>query len=757
MPSRSRSRLQALLVLVLLAGYAFVQHAGLRRVGFVSDSWAILFQAEPGFLAAVSTPLGYHYVPVFSAFTRVLRLLFGWHEALYAWSNLALLVLVAWLAFLLGRRVLGHPLAASLGAVLLVGSAAHHEVTYWLLVGHQHLLAAIFTLLGLRLALDLADGPPDPRRGLLLAACAAAACFSYEGSLTLLPTAMLWIGLRLHLRERAPVRGRAALARELLARLWPCVLVGLAVLAGRQAFHEQTQSATAFGFDSWRRYLLARGLFSIFSLRGSHDTLARLVSGAGLDTSVNAQFAVWLWLLLAAAVVGLVLFRSRGDGPKLLVLWLAVHLAALSLSVGICHRHHFLPGIPGLLLLAYGLCRAGEAAARRFGEAAVLAAGLPLTAVMWLLIGAQGDLRQELALYERATVAHHSLVGETRAGLARRPGALPTYVNPPVLLAAGGLGVPIFENVPHAIVSLSLDGMPVEFVCTPEPRHGPCLANSRTVSLPELHALAADPGRLVLLFDGAADAFTELTPDSWPWPERYTPATSPYLGWRTGPPPLLEVPAGQVLELPLRRAAAASSWVAVRLLVEPGSDLRLSVAGGGAQVVAPQPGRSPRWSAVLLPGGEAPSDQPVALRVEARSRAILEHAWSFVPPVRYTPEATPFLLWSRGLPRFFVLDEGLELPLHPAACGPAPACEAEVEYLAQPGRDAELEGDGARRSLSVPAGTAPEWRRVRLAVAPGAPRLRARVSGPDLALVRDVRVVAAGAPPFGAKTASVSR
>ncbi len=758
MPSRSGSRLQALLVLALLASYAFVQHAGLRRVGFVSDSWAILFQAEPGFLSAVSTPLGYHYVPVFSAFARVLWLLFGWHEALYAWSNLAMLVLVAWLAFLLGRRVLGHPLAATLGALMLVGSAAHFEVTYWPLVGHQHLLAAIFTLLGLWLVLDLADGPRDARRGLLLAACVGLAGFSYEGALTLLPTALLWIGLRLRRREPAPARAPlAALARELPARLWPCGLAALAVLAGRQAFHEQTGLATELGFDAARRLLLARGLFSIFSLRGSHDTLQWLLTGAGLDASAEARLAVWCWLLLAAAAGGLVVARARRDGPALLVLWMAVQLALLGLSVPICHRHHFLPGVAGLLLLGHGLCRAGEAAAARWRKVAGLSPGLPLAAVLLLLVGAQRDLRRELTLFERASTAHRSLVTEARAGLARRPGSIPTFVNAPGRLVAGGLGVGLFDNVFQGLVNLRLGGVPVESVCTPEPRRAPCLANSRTVSLPELHTLAADAGRLVLLFDEATDAFVELTPDSWPWPEKYTPATAPYLGWRAGPPPLLDVPAGQVLALPLRRAAGSSSWVAVRLLVEPGSDLRLAVAGGGALVVAPQPGRAPRWSAVLLPGGEAPSDQPVALRVEARSRAILEHAWSFVPPARYTPATTPFLLWSRGLPRFFVLDDGLELPLDPGACGRAPACEAEVEYLAQPGREAELEGHGARLSLSVPAGTAPEWRRVRLAVAPGAPRLRAHVSGADLALVRDVRVVAAGAPSFGADAAPVPR
>jgi hypothetical protein len=128
-----------------------------------------------------------------------------------------------------------------------------------------------------------------------------------------------------------------------------------------------------------------------------------------------------------------------------------------------------------------------------------------------LLAGARSDLRRALDAGRQATDLTGRGAAAIRAALAERPGPLTlTLVDLPSMAYSGPIGAYAFTNATDSLVRLASgrDDVTVDLRRTPERRAN--VANgSRPLAKGELAALAADPGRIVLVFDPAS---SELRP-----------------------------------------------------------------------------------------------------------------------------------------------------------------------------------------------------------------------------------------------------
>ncbi|MEP7013536.1 MAG: hypothetical protein ABJC13_24715 [Acidobacteriota bacterium] len=493
--------LPALLFFGLEAGAI---HAGVRRLGFVGDSWAILMHAAPGWRAALGTPLGYHYIPLASGWTRLLYMLLGDHERLYAIVNIGELTVVGWLTFLLGRRLLGKALPGLLAGSLLIGSAAFPDVTYWALVGNFHCLAAIFSIGAIAAAAALAEENPPRGASLGFAAALAGACFTYEGMITLLPVALIWCLVRQAERAGARSLFRVAALQGMLRRFaWSLPVVAALVLA-KIRFAQATASAITPALDLERLHSLAHGLIGIFTLRSSSEVLETLLYIGTTPMSIEwHRILVFLGLALA---LGVWTFLRARRGAALLVLWLAIHLFVAILALPLSSRHCFLPSIPGLLLLSLGFCQVGEWVSRRVAPApgtVHMALAIPLVLTSVLILSAQGELHRAQELYRRSFDALRVAVEQARTLLpSRNTPATLTLVNFPAYLVEGGIAVPAFDNAMNGLALFRLGGTRIELIHTwVEVPGWVATDSSRLVDEAEVLRRGADPFRAVVAFE----------------------------------------------------------------------------------------------------------------------------------------------------------------------------------------------------------------------------------------------------------------
>lgn len=501
--------LPALLFFGLLAAAI---HAGARRLGFIGDSWTIFFHAASGWREALGTPLGYHYIPLASGWTRLLYLAFGDREMLYAVANIVELAIVGWLTFLLGRRLLGESLPGLLAGSLLVGSSAFPDITYWPLVGNFHCLAVAFAIGAIGAASVLAEENPPSGASWGFATALAGACFTYEGTFTLLPVAVVWCLVRA--AERNGVRSlfRLETAKELLRRFAPSLPVVAALILAKIHFAKATASAILPALDFERLHSLAHGLIGIFALRSSAEVLETLLFLGTTPASVG-RIRILLFLGIALGVGVWAFLRAR-RGAALLVLWLSIHLVVAVIALPLSPRHRFLPSVPGLLLLSFSFCQAGQLLARRMarrpGEGfgalapspASLALAVPLVLASVLAMSAQGELHRAQELYRRSYYALRLAVEQARALLPlRNTPAVVTLVNAPAYLFEGGINAPAVDNAIHGISRFRLDGARVELVHTWIDVPGWIAADgSRLVDAQEILRRSADPFRAVVVF-----------------------------------------------------------------------------------------------------------------------------------------------------------------------------------------------------------------------------------------------------------------
>src|SRR5262245_52802073 len=139
----------ALPVLALLAVYVAVLYRRAFAVGVLSDGWVLLEIGSRGFRKAPAVLLSYHTIPVTNLLMAVLWKVFGLTEYWYQLANLAGLVLVGWLIYLLGGALFRQPRIGLLASLLFLANSSFYEVPFWPTVGNFQSLAALLYLSGI--------------------------------------------------------------------------------------------------------------------------------------------------------------------------------------------------------------------------------------------------------------------------------------------------------------------------------------------------------------------------------------------------------------------------------------------------------------------------------------------------------------------------------------------------------------------------------------------------------------------------------
>jgi hypothetical protein len=478
------------------------------RLQFVSDSWVFLDRLRQGFWPAVSTPTGYHWQPVAVAWVALLRGTFGERPALFQAVNLAQLTLLGYLTYLMGRRVLPDSRGAILASLLVVGSASFYEATYWPLNGNLHMLGHDLYLLAVILAHDVALGRLGRGGPWLLGFTALAAVFSHPAMITAVPVCALTVLVvgRDRADSEPPRPARRSKRTAFVLLLAVAALFGVA----RMAFSASFGDAPKPGLDAERMFLLVqRGLIGLFTLQGSPLVVDKVMTLGILPPLGTLRLLLFVvsWLVAALAAAALILWRARTSGVRLLIGFLGIHLAALTLATPATPRQLAVPAVPAALLTVWAL---GAVAGRLAGKAPTAAwaavwRAAPAALVLLLVLGAQADHRTALRLNLRAGDAVRALVARIRA--VAPPGQEPVdlmLVNMPSITIDRRMHAWVFAN---GLEELAYAASPAvgSVEVRQMPGWGPTdlvAPRIRRLSPVALRAQLADPYRVLLLFEG---------------------------------------------------------------------------------------------------------------------------------------------------------------------------------------------------------------------------------------------------------------
>jgi hypothetical protein len=236
---------------------------------------------------------------------------------------------------------------------------------------------------------------------------------------------------------------------RMLTGLLPLALVAIAFVVARIVFRSYLEAAPRPGFEPMRIVWLVRsGLLPVFSLRGSLDFLERLLAlGGRTDRAAQVWIGAGAWLAAFTVAAVLCLWRARTNGVRFLVVFLAIHLAALSVASGLSPRQTAVASVPAALLTACALRAAAERLAAKTGAwAATLARALPAVVVALLIAGAQPDHRTALKLHLRVADAWGALAARLRAVPPERGPFRLTVINMPAYLSEKGISAFAFQN-----------------------------------------------------------------------------------------------------------------------------------------------------------------------------------------------------------------------------------------------------------------------------------------------------------------------
>lgn len=724
--SALRWRHAALPVLALLALAAGVLYWRVLRCGLISDAWELLQIADLGLPEALFQPLSYHVIPVTHLISTILWNTFGLWEPGYQIANLGELVLSAWLVYFFGVKLFGRPLVGLLAALLLLANASFYEVTCWPVIGNFQIAAGLLQLGGLFAAHRAVRSPRPAFWAALFGLAAVLAFFTYEPAVSLLPAGVLYAAL-------VPPEGGDRSWRQMWRRALPLLIASAAAFVPMLVakIHAESTGNTALflpeNLDAVRTRLhfIIRGCLGIFTLRGSDAAAYTLFYPAGRPPAWGGAYhhtLIFGWFALMGLLTLLGLFRSRQPAVPFLLLWFWLHIGIVSVATIIVSRQYYLAALPAALLLAWAIFRVTDAVAAWSGrEPGVLSAALAFLVFGLLAAGAKSDLDEAAALHREATLAARQI----RELIARRTasGSMDevALLNLPARTARNGLGAFAFVNGTQPMVLLGLEGrVPREKInfYTTHTRVDPgVFANgTQPITLTGLGAKIADARRLVLWFDPHSRTMVELTPAAWRVPEEHTPATTPFLYWRTGSEPWLQILPGEPVELPVA-PEEPGSWVALKF-AHGNPALSFDVLEGEVPrlQVRPREILLPGWPVLAFPVSDAEGTK--TLTVRSQTELMVSGLWSFEPPERYSPATAPFLSWWMTADPTLVVAEPLQLPLDAGSCPPA-GCAVTFEALVAPGRDAtfSVEG-GARMELAPPAGAPSGWQTLTLAAGP---------------------------------------
>lgn len=511
--------MSGLRVLLFQAALVAVIYWPTLRLDFASDAWSYLLRLRQGAWAAVATPIGYHWQPVACAWIAAIRALFGERPAAFQAVNLLELTLIGHLTFRLGLRLLADARAAVLGSALVLGSAAFYECSYWPLAGNMHFLAALLYVLSVVVACDVASGRWGRGGPWMLGLTTLLAVFSHPAMVTSVPVCALALLLLRRPRPGHAVVGRAGPARALL----PLAAVALLFVAARVGFQADFHAAPRAGLEPVRVvWLIRSGLFPVFTLRGSLDFLVRLLTfGIPAQDAATVWSGVLGWLLLCAMAT-LAVWRTGGVGVRLVVAFLAIHLAALAVASGLSPRQSVVPSVPAALLTAWALCAvAGRLAARFAAQArptlARTLAALPLVAGVSLMSAGMADHGTARRLHLRVAKASRALAARLRE-IPPEQGRFPlTLINMPASLVERGIGAFAFQNglgeMAHitnpAVLHVDLWRIPIRGA----PEH--IVAEVPWLARTALREQLADPHRVVLLYEDEPADVRRITASDW--------------------------------------------------------------------------------------------------------------------------------------------------------------------------------------------------------------------------------------------------
>lgn len=495
--------------IILLAQMALVAviYRPTLQLAFVSDAWIYLAQLQTGVWATISRPMGYHFQPVACLWIALIRACFGENPAAFQVISLVQLGVLGYETYALGRRLLPDVVAAFLGSLLVIGSAAFYEISYWPLAGNMQFLGAQLYVLAVIVAHDLSRGRLERSGPWLLALTTLAATFTHPAMVTSLPVCVLTMVLAGRPPGHDPsspdsraARIRAVLLLAVVAALFGCT---------RWAFATEFSQGPRPGFDRMSAYwLLSRGVLAVFSLRGSQEVVHRL-----LVLGTDAEFSdgsIWICVVgwLGAAAVGVVtcFWRTRLSGVRVLLAFLVTHLIALSIAGGMASRESALPAVPAALLTAWALRQVAEwlASMVRTAPGATVCRQLPALTVLLLIVSAEADHLTAATLHATAAHLSRDLPQQVKAHAPRGKRSIHlTLINMPASVISRGMAAWVFQNgLPEQVRLTSPEVETLQLYRVSVEGAPPDFANgSVAVSLDDLRTQLRDASQVVLLFE----------------------------------------------------------------------------------------------------------------------------------------------------------------------------------------------------------------------------------------------------------------
>jgi hypothetical protein len=477
------------------------------RLWFVSDTWVVLDRLRQGFWPAVATPIGYHWQPIAVAWVALLRVIFGERAAVFQAINLAQLTLLGHLTYQLGKRLLPDLGPALLASVLVLGSASFYEATYWPVAGNMHMLGDDLYVLAVILACDIASGR-FPRAGpWLLGGTVLAAVFSHPAMITSVPVCAST--LILVSRDRRDPEPPGPHGTRWKRALIPLAVAAALLAAARTLFDAYVVGLPEPGLDASRLFWLVRRSIGMFTLQGSTVLVDQLMTFGRLPAfgTPSMSFFVGAWIAAAvAAAAALCLRRARTNGVRLLIVFLGIHLAALTLGGAPTPRPFALPAVPAALLTAWAVRAVAERLAGKAPTAgsAALCRAMPAVVVLSLVVAAQSDHQTAARLHIQAGDGARALVERIRAvaPAGQEPVDL-MLVNMPAMMMDRGMAAFAFQNgLPQLARMTSPAVGTVEL--RQMPGWGPpdyVFPTIRSLSPGALRSQLADPYRVLLVFE----------------------------------------------------------------------------------------------------------------------------------------------------------------------------------------------------------------------------------------------------------------
>jgi hypothetical protein len=509
------------LVLVAQSIFVIVLYGPTLRIQFLSDAWFLLDNARRGLVWAVTTPIGWHYIPVATGFNALVYHVLGTEPAAYQGLMLVLHLGVGHLVYRLGLRWLGEARVAFAASLLFLGSASYYEVSCWPLVANAYALGALFYLMGMSALFDMVESGRTSPRNWHLAGWLALAVFCYPGMITLAPLSALTLAVS---RFRRPGRqGIGRPWRDPKEWLWvarafvPSALTAGLPLLARLRFAATMYSATVPRLDWVRAYSGVHATLSALTLQASGLPDRLLTLGIPTRSMTLVRPLAWAWVALFAAVVAHAFAKSRNLATPVLWSWLLLQTGLAALSLMVSSRHLYLAAVPAALLLAILLDSAGirlEGALREIRARRLLRQAPLVLGTLILLAGAYGDLRLAVDAAREATAITTQSIAAVRSALAAAPGtSRVVLVDTPGIVRRGTISAYVFTNGLQAMVPISIRRPIAVDIRHTHDRPADAPNGSRRISSSELRMLAEDPSQRVLFFDAATRQLRDMAPD----------------------------------------------------------------------------------------------------------------------------------------------------------------------------------------------------------------------------------------------------